>query len=480
MKTQGITVSKKDFSEWYSQVCLKADLADVRFGIQGFIVHKPWGYRIIRHIYEYLEREVELQGHEPILFPRAVKESHLNAEAEHAGFTPEVMWVSQAGDSDLEERFALPPTGEAQIYPMFSLWLRSHNELPYKVYQSRISTFRYEMSTRPFLRGREFCFFETHNAYAYHSEALEQIEQDFRTCEKVMGDVCRIPFKYFKRPEWDKFLGADATYCADGLMPDGKRTQLASTHDLGQRFAEAYDIKVKNAEGNMQLVYQTCFGPGIWRIMASIIGVHGDDNGLCLPVAIAPLHIVIVPILKKGDETVLPFVKNLEKVLRENGYRVKLDLRNRSPGNKFHEWELKGVPLRIEVGPRDVGNKEVVLAPRIGDKETVCMDLFDDRVPAVLNEYELRLSERAEGQFNDCVREASSLDELNTILQEHRGFVKVPVSSIEEEMIEDKIKDKTGARVCGTLYPEPEPVTGQDCIVTGEKAKHIVYVCKSH
>src|SRR3989344_4634493 len=192
----GISVKKDhDFSEWYTQVVQKAELADIRFGVQGFIVHRPWGFFIIRKIYEYLEKELEdVQGHLPYLFPTVVKQENLMKEKEHAGFTPNVFWITKGGDKTLEERFALRPTGEAQIYPMYSLWLRSYKDLPFKGYQSRISVFRNEMTTRPFLRGREFLFFETHDVFYKHEEALKQIDQDLETCKNVIGDKIKIPF----------------------------------------------------------------------------------------------------------------------------------------------------------------------------------------------------------------------------------------------------------------------------------------------
>ena len=343
---EGINFKKEEnFSEWYSEIVQKADLADIRFGIQGFIVHKPWGFLILRKIYEYLEKEVESQNHLPFLFPIAVKEKNLKKEKEHAGFTPEVFWVSEAGDKKIEERFALRPTGEAQIYPVYSLWFRSHKDLPFKGYQSRITVFRNEMTTRPFLRGREFMFFETHDVFNTHEEAKQQIEDDLDTCKKVIYDKIKIPFYYFKRPSWDKFKGADETFTPDTLMPDGRRNQLASTHDLGHNFAKAYEIKVVGKDGKENYVWQTCFGPGIWRIMAALIGIHGDDKGLILPFDMAPLQIVIIPItFGKKDDKLMKKAKEIESKIKKEGYKVKIDERDESPGFKYHHWELLGVP----------------------------------------------------------------------------------------------------------------------------------------
>ncbi len=486
---KGITVKKDDdFSEWYTQVINKAELADIRFGLQGFIVHRPWGFYIIRKIYEALEQEVEKQGHMPFLFPRAVKEKHLTQEAEHAGFIPEVLWVSEAGTKKLEERFALPPTGEAQIYPVYSLWFRSHRDLPFKGYQSRISVFRNEMTTRPFLRGREFLFFETHDVFNTHTEALDQIAKDLKTCDEVIRGKFSIPFFYFKRPAWDKFMGADDTFTPDTVMPDGKRNQLASTHDLGHNFAKAYGIKVANDVGEEDYVYQTCFGPGIWRIMAALIGIHGDDQGLVLPFEMAPVQVVVVPItLAKKPELSKKVLKQCESVVKKlsKSYRVRFDDRDYSPGLKFNEWELKGVPLRIEVGPRDVEKKVVTIVSRAtGEKKEVAAGKVGSVVKELIKKHASVMEKRAKHYFDSRVRETKRYKELLSIMKKHRGFVKVPWCSVEKdgETCEQKMKDATqGARVCGTLYPKPEKVGKADkCVACGKKAKHIVYVAKSY
>jgi prolyl-tRNA synthetase len=484
----GITVKKSEnFSEWFTQVVQKAELADIRFGIQGFIVHRPWAFFIIKKIYEYLEKEVEEQGHEAYLFPIAVKESDLNKEAEHAEFTPEVFWISEAGSKKLEERFALRPTGEAQIYPMYSLWFRSHKELPFKGYQSRITVFRNEMTTRPFLRGREFMFFESHDVFNTHEEALKQINDDFKTCDKVIKDKIKIPFLYFRRPQWDKFKGADDTFTPDTLMPDGKRNQLASTHDLGQNFAKAFNIKVKGEDGKDHYVWQTCFGPGIWRIMAALIGIHGDDKGIIIPFDMAPLQVVIVPIIfkKKDSKKVLNVCQKLETNLKKKGFRVKFDNSDESPGFKYNKWELKGVPLRIEVGPKEVDKKSVSIALRTTkDKKQVLIKDLIKEIEDSANKLNSEIKKRADTYFKNSTRDASSFNELKKLIKEYRGFIKIPFCSVEKdgEKCADKLKAETeGGNVCGTLYPKEEKVKDESkCVICGKKAKHIVYVAKSY
>src|SRR3989344_1081601 len=234
---------KENFSEWYTWVVNEAELADIRYGVQGFIVHMPWGFRIIRRLYEYLEKEVEDDNHQPFLFPLVIKKENLEKEKQHAGFAPDVFWVTKAGNKNIEEEIALRPTGETQIYPTYALWIQGHTDLPFKGYQSRICVYRNEKTTRPFLRGREFMFFETHDVFSTHEQALNQVETDLEICKKVILGKLKIPFLFFKRPQWDKFKGAVNTFTPDTMMPDGKRNQIASTHDLGQNFSKAYNIQ---------------------------------------------------------------------------------------------------------------------------------------------------------------------------------------------------------------------------------------------
>ncbi|HLC72867.1 MAG TPA: proline--tRNA ligase [Candidatus Nanoarchaeia archaeon] len=488
--TKGITVKKdQNFSEWYTQVVQKADLADIRFGIQGFIVHKPWGFMIIKKIYDYLEKEVELQGHLPYLFPIAVKEADLKKEKEHAEFSPEVFWVESAGSKKMEERFALRPTGEAQIYPIYSLWFRSHNELPFKGYQSRINVYRNEMVTRPFLRGREFCFFETHDVFNTHEEALAQIKDDLKTCETVIQNKLKIPFFYFKRPEWDKFKGADATYTPDTLMPDGKRNQLASTHDLGTNFAKAYDIQVLGKDEKKHHVYQTCFGPGIWRSMAALIGIHGDDQGLVLPFDVSPIQIVIVPVTfadkPQATEKIVKLGQQLETQLQKAGYRVKFDNGPDSPGTKYNHWELHGTPLRLELGPKEVEQNACSLVRRTERKRiSVALADVEKEIKKHAETLDKDIEKKAETYFKDNTRSADTLTDLKKTLQQHRGFVKAPYCSMQKdgESCSDKLQKETeGAVVCGTLYPKEEKAkAGQKCILCDKTAQHLVYIAKTY
>ncbi len=488
--TLGITVKKsEDFSEWFTQLCSEqgAKLADVRYGVQGHIVHRPWATRISRKLYELFENEVEADDHEPILFPTVIPKKNLMKEKEHAGFTPEVFWVTQAGNKKMEEPVALRPTGETAFYPMYSLWVRSYNDLPLKCYQSRITVFRNEMTTRPFLRGREFMFFETHDVFTNHDEVMEQIEKDMGMMERVVQDKLKIPFTFFRRPQWDKFKGAEDTYAADSLLPNGRRNQISSTHDLGQRFSKAYNIKFKDSDTKNKFAYQTCFGPGIWRILAAAFSLHGDDNGLVLPMALTPLDIIIIPITfsKKPELTkkVLETCETIKAKLAKK-YTIKLDLSSGSPGFKFNQAELMGIPIRIEVGPRDLERDEVTIVRRTSkDKQSVKISSIDSAIKEQIQLFEKDIETRAKKQYNEKTRTATTLSEVKTILEEHKGFVIVPFCSMNKDGEEcaDILKAKTkGGNVCGTPYGTNEkPADDATCVVCGKPAKHLVWVAKS-
>jgi prolyl-tRNA synthetase len=477
---------KENFSEWFTEIVSPegADLADVRYGVQGFIVHRPYGMRMIRRIYDLLEAEAEADGHEPVLFPTVIKQEYLQREADHAGFTPEVFWVEKAGTVKLEEPLALRPTGETQFYPLFSLWIRSHNQLPYKTYQSRHTVFRNEMTTRPFMRGREFCFMETHNAYANHDQLQVQIDKDLEMMQAVIHGKLRLPFYFFKRPKWDAFLGADATYTADTLMPDGRRNQLSSTHDLGTNFAKAFDITFTDEAGMKQYAYQSCWGPGVWRIMAALIAVHGDDQGLVLPTSVAPVQAVIIPIFKNEEEEGL--VRGaIDELTKRLDVRTFVDWSKQTPGYKFNQWEMKGVPLRIEVGPRDVASGSVVVRRRLGkEKAVVHVKELVSRMHTELKTHDEEIDARSKQYFADNTRTADTLSEIKAIMSEFRGFVITNWCELDGagKACAETLKAETqGAYVCGERMDEQQSVpNGARCAVCSKEARHRVYLAKSY
>jgi prolyl-tRNA synthetase len=479
---EGITVRKSEnFSEWYSQVVQKAELADIRYNVKGFLVHQPWSVRIMKKMRDFFEEELEKKGHEPVWFPAVVPESFLKKEKQHAEFSADVFWVTEAGENfeKLEEKLALRPTSETAMYTMFSLWIRSWRDLPLKTYQS-CQVWRYESVTRPFIRGREFYWIEGHDVFATEEEALEQVKEDMDTTEKVMYEKCAIPFLFFKRPEHDKFKGAVNTFAADSMMPDGKAIQLPSTHFLGQNFSKAFGIKFVDKDEKTKYAWQTCYGPAFWRILGALIAIHGDDKGLVLPPEIAPIQVVIVPILGKDDKKVMKKAKEVEKLLKDKGFEVKLDDRKEyTPGWKYNYWELKGVPLRIEVGPIDVKKKQVVVARRdTGEKIVVKDGKLVKSLSELLKQIQSNLIKKADKFFKENLHEAEDFETLKKILKEKGGFVRVNWCGSKE--CADYIKAETeGGTIRGTLFGKKERIFGK-CVWCRKKAKEVVYVAKSY
>ena len=411
-KSEVLTAKKNDdFLKWFREVIKFADMVDVRYGIKGFIVRKPWTMITTNMIYRMFDEELMKYEHYPAMFPSVIPESNLCKEENHVkGFSAEVFWVTEAGSKNtkLEERLALKPTGETAIYPMYAQWIRSYQDLPIKYYQTG-TVFRYETKeTRPFLREREFMWIEAHCAFATEKEAWEQTKEDQEISKTILRGKMGLPFMIFKRPQWDKFAGAADTFGCDILFSNGRVNQIGSTHMLGNNFAKAFDIKYTDTDEKDKYVYQTCYGPGFSRIIASLIGVHGDDKGLIYPFDLAPLQIVIVPIIFKGKEkAILSKCEKLCSVLKSKGYRVKTDFSDRSAGSKFYEWELKGVPLRIEIGPKDIEKKQVVIVRRDNGKKMFVpeSDIFKtvaDIGNVILNDLKKRSAETIQNIIVDC------------------------------------------------------------------------------
>ncbi|MCX8180747.1 MAG: proline--tRNA ligase [Thermofilaceae archaeon] len=470
---------EENFSEWFTQVLTKADLVDIRYGVQGFIVHKPWAMKIIKQIYRMFEEELEKTGHEPVLFPLVIPEEYFEKEKEHVeGFKPEVFWITEAGDEKLERRLALRPTSETAFYSLYALWIQSWKELPLKLYQS-VAVYRYEKATRPFIRGREFLWIEAHCAFATRDEALKQIREDMENTRKVVWDRLAIPFLFLKRPPWDKFAGAEDTYAADTILPDDRVLQISSTHDLGQRFAKVFNITYVDKEGKRNYVWQTCYGPGVWRIVAALVSIHGDDKGLVLPFEVAPIQAVIIPIYY-GEEakSVLEKCEMIEGILKRSGYRVFLDLRERTPGWKFNDWELRGVPIRIEVGKKEIEGGYVVIfrrdtKSRIKVKDDELLTMLEKLKDDIL----LTLKKRAEEYFNSRIVKVQTREELIRAVKDGK-IVFMPFCG-SEECAEDMKVNLEGLRVRGTDIFHEEGDYGL-CTWCGKTARFMVYAARAY
>jgi prolyl-tRNA synthetase len=481
---EGIIVKKSEnFSEWYTQVVQKAELADIRYNVKGFLVHQPWSVKTMKIINDFLEEELEKNGHEPVWFPSVIPESNLEKEKEHAkGFSAEVFWVTEAGSNHekLEEKLALRPTSETAMCPMFSIWIRSWRDLPLKTYQN-CQVWRYEPVTRPFLRGREFYWIEAHDAFASKEDAEKQVEEDMKMVENIF-EKCALPFLFFKRPEHDKFKGAVNTFAADSIMPDGRAIQLPSTHFLGQNFSKAFNIKFVDKDKSEKYVWQTCYGPCVWRIYGALIAIHGDDKGLVLPPLVSPLQAIIIPIFKTTEEKKVVIKKcNLIKdVLEKNQIRVKIDTREEfTPGWKYNYWELKGVSIRIEIGPRDVKKKQIVLVRRDLKEEMDVKDkLMIKTVESLLNKIQEDLKKKGETYFKSFVSEAGDFKSLKKILEDRGGFVRANwCGSVE---CADSIKAETnGGVIRGTLFNKKEKVFDK-CVWCNKEANEVVYIAKQY
>ena len=474
----------RNFPDWFGEICRVAELADIRYGVKGFTPFPPWSLMTMDNMFDILEEVLQRKDHLPMLFPTVIPESNLTKEAQHVeGFVPQVFWIQDIGEEGkLEERLALRPTSETAIYPMYSLWIRSWRDLPMKRYQ-RCSVFRSEIkSTRPFLRGREFLWIESHNVFATHDEVKAQVQEDLETTKEVVTDNFGIPVMVFRRTQWDKFPGGLNTYAADTIMPDGKVIQLPSTHDLGDNFARAFDVKFLNENNETVYAWQTCYGPAISRIFGALISVHGDNKGLRLPFKIAPYQVVVIPIYKGKDAAkVLEYGKNIQKNLRKAGFKVYLDNSDNTPGWKYNYWEMKGVPIRVEIGPRDLRDNKAVLFRRDTMKrESVDVKDLKKKIASLGKEIDAHLLAEAESKFVDLIVDADSIVAIEDALDKGK-IARIPfcTTEMEGEPCADEIKDRTGGETRGTRIDIDEKPTGV-CTVCGRPATEIVYIARSY
>ncbi|MHA1884271.1 MAG: proline--tRNA ligase [Promethearchaeota archaeon] len=480
----GITVSKEeDFSGWYTELINKAELADIRYNIKGFVVYREWATMTIRKMYKKTEDLLDKKGHLPLTMPSLIPESNFLLEAEHVeGFTPEVFWVTEAGSSGkLSERLALRPTSETALYKMYSLWIRSYKDLPFKRYLS-CQVWRYEgKMTRPFLRGREFHWIESHNVFATMEEAMDQVKEDMESTYQILQDECCIPIIFFQRPEWDKFPGAVHTYAADALMGSGKVLQLPSTHLLGQIFSKPFNVKFVDTDGEEKFGYQTCYGPAQSRNYGAMIAYLGDDKGLVLPFDLAPVQIVIIPIIFKGKEDiVLKKAKEIENILKDK-YIVKLDESDESVGNKFYFWELKGVPIRIEIGPKDIEKDQLIAVKRHnGEKITIKFKDITSSIENIAANYTKEIKEKSLIDFEsqvECVYEKdAAIEAINNGKIVCCGFCSIDMDAYAcAEVVEKDI----GGEVKGKRIDE-EKNEFATCLICGKPASCTVYIAKSY
>lgn len=465
---------REKFSEWYNEIIEKAEILDIRYPVKGLYVWFPYGFTLRNNVLGIIRRLLNERNHQEALFPLLIPEQEFAKEAKHIrGFEDEVYWVTHGGLDELNVRLALRPTSETAIYPMFAVWIRSHRDMPLKVYQV-VSTFRYETKhTRPLIRLREITTFkEAHTAHATRGDAEAQVEEAIHVYKEFF-DALGVPYTISRRPDWDKFPGAEYTLAFDTIFPDGRTLQIATVHNLGQNFSRTFDITFENPRGRQEYAYQTCYGISD-RVIAALLVVHGDDAGLCLMPEVAPVQVVIIPIWYKDmQEVINQEVRRLREELAD--YRVEVDARELRPGSKFYDWEIKGVPLRLELGPRDMEEGVVTAVRRdTGEKLKLERGNIKEEVGRLLEEIAGNLRTRAWREFEARIREAGEVEEAKAWLGSEGGIVRVRWCG--SRACARELEEATGAGVLGILG---EDASGK-CIQCGEPSKALLQLGKSY
>ena len=463
---------KSNFSEWYHEIIEQAKIMDIRYPVKGLYVWLPYGYKLRNLVYRKL-KEIMDRDHEEVYFPALIPETELRKEGKHIkGFENEVYWITHGGLDELDIKLALRPTSETAIYPMFKVWIRSHADLPLRIYQV-VNVFRYETKhTRPLIRLREITSFkEAHTAHRDYKEAEQNVNLAIQLY-KEFYDSLAIPYLVIKRPEWDKFPGADYTIAFDTVMPDGKTMQIGTVHHLADNFAKTFDIKYETINGDHAYVHQTCYGISE-RCIAALISIHGDDLGLVLPFSFAPFQFVIIPILYKGKEReVMDFAREVFERVKKMGYRAILDDSDERPGSKYYKWELFGVPVRLEIGPREVENKEVVISfrdERVKRKIKV-EELSRENVERWASEMFERMRSRAYRSMFEKVKFFDRVDEIAEYMGSGLALFYLCNRTECGEELEDYIK----AGVLGELVEMPEFVNVSEkgrCVICGGEGR---------
>lgn len=473
--------SKKDnFSEWYTTVILKAELADYA-PVRGCMVIRPYGYKIWELMQSLLDRRFKESGHQNAYFPLFIPESFLQKEAEHVkGFSPQVAWVTRGGEEDLTERLAVRPTSEAIICSMYAKWVKSYRDLPILINQW-CNIVRWEKTTRLFLRTTEFLWQEGHTLHRTLEEAEQEAIKMLNIYVDFVENDLAIPLIYGRKPESEKFPGALHTYSIEALMPDGQALQAGTSHNLGQFFSKAFDIKYLDADNVEKYPWGTSWGCTT-RLIGALIMTHGDEKGLKLPPQVAPIQIVLVPILfGRDDEVVLSKAKQIYELLKEN-YRVYFDDRlEYTPGWKFNDWEMRGVPLRIEIGPKDIEKNQVVIVRRDeNSKNTIKQTEIIATVDKLLKDIQSNMLKMARDVLQRKISSATSIDEFNQKIAENPGFIKVfwcGSQDCENEIID---KTKTTPRVIPIDNQGKNLSNAGKCIVCGKDTEITIYYARAY
>jgi len=464
------------FGKWYRRILTEAEIMDYRYPIKGTAVWLPYGFRIRRNILQVLRNFLDASGHNEMLFPLLIPETSLAKESEHMkNFEDQVFWITKGGLTPLDVKLALRPTSETVIAPMLKLWIRSHADLPIKMYQI-VNVFRYETkATRPLIRMREVDNFkEAHTIHATEKEAEQQVKEAIGIYKKFF-DSLGIPYKITKRPDWDKFAGAEFSIAFDQVMPDGRTLQNGTVHKLGQNFSKAFNVTYETEKGEREYVWQTCYGIS-GRPIVGMLGAHGDDNGAVLPPTIAPIQVVIIPIpykemAKQIDET----CETLATRLKAAGISVELDQRpDLTPGAKYYYWELRGVPIRVEVGPKDMKENQATIARRDTLVKQTCktsdlVNVVKETLKAMMED----MKQRAWQQMNEHVHRVNSLEEAKRLIKRRAGIVEAGWCGNSE--CGHKLEEELNANVLGTPMDLKEKFK-DTCVVCGKNAEDILRI----
>ncbi len=469
-----ITAMDEDFAKWYTDIVKKAELIEYT-SVKGCMVIRPYGYAIWEHMQRILDGMFKETGHENVCMPMFIPESLLQKEKDHVeGFAPEVAWVTHGGNERLEERLCVRPTSETLFCEHYANIIHSHRDLP-KLYNQWVSVVRWEKTTRPFLRSREFLWQEGHTIHATASEAIEETERMLNVYADFCENSLAMPVVKGRKTDSDKFAGAEATYAIEALMHDGKALQAGTSHYFGDGFARAFGIQYTDKENKLEYPHQTSWGVTT-RLIGAIIMTHGDDNGLVLPPAVAPIQLVIVPIASHKPG-VIEKAEEIEATLR-NICRVKTDKSDQSPGWKFAEYEMKGVPLRLEIGPKDIEQNQCVIVRRDNrEKYFVPLDELETKIPELLKAVHDGLYAKALANRESRTYACTTIDEIKQVLAEKGdGFIEAMWCG--DEACEDEVKAQTGAG--SRCIPFEQKNISDRCVCCGKPAKKLVYWGKAY
>ena len=472
---EAITSMDEDFAKSYSDIVKKAELIEYT-SVKGCMVIRPYGYAVWENMQRILDGMFKETGHENVCMPMFIPESLLNKEKDHVeGFAPEVAWVTYGGNEKLEERLCVRPTSETLFCEHYANIVHSYRDLP-KLYNQGVSVVRWEKTTRPFLRSREFLWQEGHTIHATAEEAIEETERMLNVYAKFCEESLAMPVVKGRKTESDKFAGAVATYAIEALMHDGKALQAGTSHYFGDGFAKAFDIQYTDKDNTVKYPHQTSWGVTT-RLIGAIIMTHGDDNGLVLPPAVAPVQVVVIPIAQH-KEGVIEKAQELCDRLKKAGFRVKLDASENTAGWKFSEYEMKGVPLRVEIGPKDIESNQCVTVTRHDRKKTfVSLDNLEEAVKQELKNVHDGLYAKALENREKRTYSCASIDEIKSALEQNGdGFVKAMWCG--DEACEDKVKELTG--VGSRCIPFEQENISDKCVCCGKPAKHMVIWGKAY